>query len=92
MYMIKITCNDMNNYYEDKIDIIFTTFDKAKEELDKSIMKEYEELVGSNDDREYYIIDYNESKIQNYEREIWCRTDEYEDMLTRYTIVKVEVR
>ncbi|MBQ6631252.1 MAG: hypothetical protein IJH55_03865, partial [Romboutsia sp.] len=40
---------------------------------------------------DYYIQNYDESKEERYEREIHIETEDYEDMLTRYSIVVVEV-
>ena len=63
--------------------------EKAKEVLNELINQEFEDLKSNGGD--YYIQDYDESNEERYEREIHIETEDYEDMLTRYSIVVVEV-
>ena len=89
-YMIEILCKDTDNtIYNDNFRIGYRTFEKAKEVLDELINQEFEDLKSNGGD--YYIQDYDESKEERYEREIHIETEDYEDMLTRYSIVVVEV-
>lgn len=89
-YMIEILCKDTDNtIYNDNFRIGYRTFEKAKEVLDELINQEFEDLKSNGGD--YYIQDYDENKEERYEREIHIETEDYEDMLTRYSIVVVEV-
>jgi len=87
VYIIEILCKDTDNtIYNDNHKVGYTTYEKAKEELDRLIIQEYEGLKENGGD--YYICDYNDNG--NYQREIWFETKDYTDMLTRYTIVEIE--
>lgn len=89
-YMIEILCKDTDNtIYNDNFRVGYRTFEKAKEVLNELINQEFEDLKSNGGD--YYIQDYDESKEERYEREIHIETEDYEDMLTRYSIVVVEV-
>ena len=92
VYMIEILCKDTDNtIYNDNHRIGYTTFEKAKQELDKLIKQEYEDLnANASENTTYSIEDYNDNG--NYEREIHIETEEYEDLLTRYTIVEIEIK
>lgn len=92
VYMVETLCRDNDTYYLDNVRMGYSTFERAKEVLDKAIMQEYNDLVEmKNDNEDYYIIDYDESKLERYEREIHIEIKDYEDLITRYTIVVVEV-
>ena len=83
IYIIELLCNDTDNVvYNDTYINCYSTFNKAKEILDKLIQEEY---CGLKEESKYvYIIDYNDDK--QYQRELWLETMDYEYMLTRYTI------
>lgn len=89
-YMIEILCKDTDTtIYNDNFRVGYRTFEKAKEMLDELINQEFEDLKSNGGN--YYIQDYDESNEERYEREIYIETEDYEDMLTRYSIVVVEV-
>jgi hypothetical protein len=89
IYVITMLWYDTNDNqrYDDILSECFTDFEKAKAYLDSEIMEEYNNLIKNGGD--YYITDYNDNGC--YEREIWFENSEYEDMLMRYTIRKVNL-
>lgn len=93
VYMIEILCKDTDTtIYNDNYRIGYSTYEVAKKNLNRLIQDEYESLNENASDKQHYsIIDYIEDKDERYEREIHIETDDYEDLLTRYSIVVVEV-
>lgn len=93
VYMIEILCKDTDNtIYNDNYRVGYSTYEVAKKNLNRLIQDEYESLKENASDKQHYsIIDYIEDKDERYEREIHIETDDYEDLLTRYSIVVVEV-
>lgn len=93
VYMIEILCKDTDTtIYNDNYRIGYATYEIAKKNLNRLIEEEYRDLLSMADDKRHYsIIDYIEDKEERYEREIHIETEDYEDFLTRYTIVIVEV-
>lgn len=93
IYMIEILCKDTDTtIYNDNYRIGYATYEIAKKNLDRLIDEEYRDLLSMVDDKQHYsIVDYIEDKEERYERTIHIETEDYEDFLTRYTIVVVEV-
>lgn len=93
VYMIEILCKDTDTtIYNDNHRIGYATYEIAKKNLNKLIKDEYESLKENADSNvNYSIIDYIEDKDERYEREIHIETEDYEDLLTRYSIAVVEV-
>lgn len=92
-YMIEILCKDTDNtIYNDNYRVGYATYEIAKKNLNRLIEEEYNELRQMASDTQHYsIIDYIEDEEERYEREIHIETEDYEDILTRYSIVVVEV-
>lgn len=93
VYMIEILCKDTDTtIYNDNYRIGYATYEIAKKNLNRLIEEEYNELRQMASDTQHYsIVDYIEDEEERYEREIHIETENYEDFLTRYTIVVVEV-
>ena len=93
VYMIEILCKDTDTtIYNDNHRIGYATYEIAKKNLNRLIEEEYNELRQMASDTQHYsIVDYIEDEEERYEREIHIETEDYEDFLTRYTIVVVEV-
>ena len=92
-YIVETLCKDTNkSIYNDNNGVAYTTYERAKEVLNSNIKDEYDNLIENKSENiDYYIIDYIDDNKKMYEREIWYETKDYEDMLTRYTIRKIEV-
>lgn len=93
VYMIEILCKDTDNsIYNDNYRVGYRTYEKAKEVLNNLITEEYNGLIENKSENvNYSITDYIEDNNEVCEREIYIETEDYEDLLTRYTIVKVSV-
>ena len=93
VYMIEILCKDTDTtIYNDNFRVGYKTYEIAKKNLNRLIEEEYRELKQmASDNQHYSIIDYIEDKDEKYEREIHIETENYEDFLTRYSIIVVEV-
>lgn len=93
VYMIEILCKDTDNsIYNDNFRKGYSTYDRAKQVLNELVKEEYENLMEmANENTTYYIIDYIEDNREVCEREIYIETKDYENLLTRYTIVAVEI-
>ena len=93
VYTIEILCKDTDNtIYNDNYRKGFATYEMAKTNLNKLIMDEYNDLIETaSDNQNYYITDYIDDEKEKCEREIYVETDDYEDLLTRYSIVIIEV-
>ena len=93
VYMIEILCKDTDTtIYNDNFRKCYTTYDRAKQVLNELVKEEYDNLMEmANGDTTYSITDYIEDDREVCEREIYIETKDYEDLLTRYTIVAVEI-
>lgn len=93
VYMIEILCKDTDNsIYNDNFRKGYSTYDRAKQVLNELVKEEYENLMEmASENTTYYIIDYIEDNREVCEREIYIETKDYENLLTRYTIVAVEI-
>ena len=93
VYTIEILCKDTDNtIYNDNYRKGFATYEIAKRNLNRLIMDEYNDLIETaSDNQNYYITDYIDDEKEKCEREIYVETDDYEDLLTRYSIVIIEV-
>lgn len=93
VYMIEILCKDTDTtIYNDNFRKCYTTYDRAKQVLNDLVKEEYNNLLEmANGDTTYSITDYIEDDREVCEREIYIETKDYEDLLTRYTIVAVEI-
>lgn len=94
IYTIEILCKDTDNtIYNDNHRVGYETYRQAKEVLNKMIKQEYDNLMENKDKyQDYYITDYIEDNEEICEREIYYKTDDYEDLLTRYSIVVIEIK
>ena len=93
VYMIEILCKDTDTtIYNDNFRKCYTTYDRAKQVLNDLVKEEYNGLLEmANGDTTYSITDYIEDDREVCEREIYIETKDYEDLLTRYSIVVAEI-
>lgn len=93
VYMIEIFCRDTKtNIYNDNYKKCYTTYEKAKQVLNNLVKEEYESLMEMADENKtYYILDYIEDDREVCQREIYVKTKDLEEVLTRYNVIAMEV-